>query len=111
MPTYEYICEKCGAPFSLFLTYAEYDSAEVRCPECGADRVRRKIRPVRVAVNEKVRLQRLGEEAAGNNSTQMLGRVMRTVQEQSGKQLPPDTNEALTRLERGEPPAEINKDY
>ena len=111
MPTYEYICEKCGVPFSLFLTYAEYDSAEVHCPECGTDRVRRKICPVRVAVNEKARLQRLGEEAAGNNSTQMLGKVMRTVQEQSGKQLPPDTNEALTRLERGESPAEINKDY
>lgn len=111
MPTYEYICEKCGEAFSLFLTYAEYDRAEVRCPACGTDQVRRKIRPVRVAVSEQVRLQRLGEEAAGNNSSQMLGKVMRTVQEQSGKQLPPDTNEALTRLERGESPAQINKDY
>ena len=111
MPTYEYICEQCGKPFSLFLTYAEYDEAEPRCPACGTDRVRRKIRPVRVTVNEKVRLERLGEEAAGNNSSQMLGKVMRTVQEQSGRELPPDTNEALTRLERGESPAEINKDY
>ena len=111
MPTYEYICENCGDPFSLFLTYAEYDRAVVKCPGCGSDAVRRKIRPVRVAVNEQVRLQRLGEEAAGNNSSQMLGKVMRTVQEQSGRELPPDTNEALTRLERGESPEAINRDY
>ena len=96
MPTYEYVCEKCGNPFSLFLTYAEYDRAEVKCPGCGSDAVRR---------------ERLGEEAAGNNSSQMLGKVMRTVQEQSGRELPPDTNEALTRLERGESPESINKDY
>ena len=36
---------------------------------------------------------------------------MRTIQENSGRELPPDTNEALTRLERGESPSEINKDY
>ena len=36
---------------------------------------------------------------------------MRTVQEQSGRELPPDTNEALTRLERGESPEAINRDY
>ena len=111
MPIYEYICDGCGKPFSLFLSYAEYDLAEVKCPDCGSDAVRRKIRPVRVTTNEKVRLQRLGEEAAGNNSSQMLGKVMRTVQEQSGRELPPDTNEALIRLERGESPEAINRDY
>ena len=111
MPTYEYICENCGKGFSLFLTYDEYDHAEVCCPECASGQVRRRIRPVRVTVNEHARLQRLSEEAAGNNSSQMLGKVMRTVQEQSGRELPPDTNEALTRLERGESPADIDKDY
>ena len=111
MPIYEYVCENCGKPFSLFLSYADYDTAAVCCPGCGAENVRRKIRPIRVTVNEKTRLQQLGEEAAGNNSSQMLGKVMRTIQEQSGRELPPDTNEALTRLERGESPESINQDY
>lgn len=93
------------------MTYAEYDNAAVKCPDCGADKVRRKIRPIRVAAGDKARLQQLGAEAAGNDSPQMLGKVMRTIQQQSGRELPPDTNEALTRLERGDSPDEINKDY
>lgn len=111
MPTYEYICDNCGKPFSLFLSYAEYDHVTVTCPECGAAEVRRKIRPVRVAAGEKARLQNLAEEAAGNNSSRMLGKVMRTIQQQSGRELPPDTNEALSRLEKGESPERINRDY
>ncbi len=111
MPFYEYICGNCDHAFSLFLTYAEYDAAAVTCPDCGSDDVRRKIRPVRVTKGEKTRLRDVTEEAAGSNSSQMLGKVMRTIQENSGRELPPDTNEALTRLERGESPAEIDKDY
>ena len=111
MPFYEYICDKCEKPFTLFMSYAEYDSAVVACPECGSENVRRKIRPIRVAVGEKERLRQLSAEAAANDSSQMLGKVMRTIQEQSGRQLPPDTNEALTRLEKGESPESINKDY
>ena len=111
MPFYEYVCEECEKPFSVFLTYAEFDSASVRCPACGSLKVHRRIRAVRVTTGEKARLQKLGEEAAGNNSPQMLGKVMRTIQENSGRELPPDTNEALTRLERGESPAQIDKDY
>ena len=111
MPIYEYVCENCGKPFSLFLTYTQYDTAVVNCPDCSSGKVRRRIRPIRVTTGEKARLQQLSEEAAGNDSSQMLGKVMRTIQEQSGRELPPDTNEALTRLERGESPADIDKDY
>ena len=93
------------------MSYAEYDSAKVSCPMCGSDAVRRRIRPVRIAGNDRDRLQQLTREAAGNDSSRMLGKVMRTIQQQSGRELPPDTNEALTRLEKGESPAEINKDY
>ena len=111
MPTYDYICEECRKSFSVFLRYEEYEKAEVVCPDCGSGKVRRRIGAVPVAVGEKARLQKVSQEAAGNNSSQMLGKVMRTIQEQSGRQLPPDTNEALTRLEKGESPEKINKDY
>ena len=111
MPFYEYICKDCGNLFSLFFSYDEYGKAAVVCRKCGSSDVRRKIGPIRVATNEKTRLRQLSEEAAGNDSSQMLGKVMRTIQEQSGRELPPDTNEALSRLEKGESPAEIDKDY
>ena len=111
MPTYEYICEHCNRTFSVFLRYEDYERTEVACPDCGSGNIRRVIGPVRVAVGEKARLLNISQEAAGNNSSRMLGKVMRTIQEQSGRQLPPDTNEALTRLEKGESPEKINKDY
>ena len=111
MPVYDYICGDCGKDFDIFLSYAAYDHAEVCCPVCGSSNVTRKIHSVRVTGSDRDRLQRLSEEASGNNSSQMLGKVMRTIQQQSGRKLPPDTNEALTRLEKGESPAAINKDY
>ncbi len=111
MPTYDYRCGECGKAFSMFLSYAEYGCTPVKCPNCGTEHVTRTITPVRVAVNERSRLQHLAEESSGSDSSQMLGKVMRTIQEQSGRELPPDTNEALTRLEKGESPASIDKDY
>ena len=62
MPIYEYVCENCGKPFSLFLSYADYDAAVVSCPDCGSGSVRRKIRPIRVATGEKARLQKISED-------------------------------------------------
>ena len=35
MPFYEYICDGCGKAFSLFMSYADYDTAVVTCPSCG----------------------------------------------------------------------------
>lgn len=42
MPIYEFVCESCGAPFEE-LTRSHTAIAEVRCPHCGSDRLRRKI--------------------------------------------------------------------
>ncbi len=111
MPVYDYLCKDCGKDFDIFLNYAEYGHAEVRCPACDSRNVTRKIHSVRVTGSDRERLRKLSEEASGDNSSQMLGKVMRTIQQQSGRDLPPDTNEALTRLEKGESPASINKDY
>ena len=35
MPTYDYRCKACGERFSLvYKTYADYDAATPRCPQC-----------------------------------------------------------------------------
>ncbi len=111
MPNYEYQCGACGKKFSLFMSYAEYDRAEVRCPACVSADVRRIIRPVRVAVGDKNRLRKVASEVGRDDSSAALGKVMRTVQQTSGKTLAPEYEEVLTRMESGEPRESIDKDY
>ncbi len=111
MPNYEYQCGACGKKFSLFMSYAAYDRAEVRCPECTSADVRRIIRPVRVAIGDKNRLWNVASEIGRDDSSAALGKVMRTVQQTSGKSLAPEYEEVLTRMESGESREAIDKDY
>ncbi|MEW6238212.1 MAG: zinc ribbon domain-containing protein [Candidatus Omnitrophota bacterium] len=41
MPTYEYVCDKCGHEFELFQSMK--DEPIKKCPECKANKVRRMI--------------------------------------------------------------------
>ncbi len=42
MPIYEFVCESCGKPFEeLVRSYGAI--AEVHCPHCGSERLRRKM--------------------------------------------------------------------
>ncbi|MCX8022744.1 MAG: zinc ribbon domain-containing protein [Syntrophorhabdaceae bacterium] len=42
MPTYEYICEKCGKEFSVILSIREYEKEKerMRCPGCKSRKVK-----------------------------------------------------------------------
>ena len=111
MPNYEYQCGACGKKFSGYLSYAAYDTAVVSCPACSSADVRRIIRPVRVAVGDKQRLRNVAAEVGRDDSSAALGKVMRTVQQTSGKSLSPEYDEVLTRMESGESRESIDKDY
>lgn len=37
MPTYEYLCLKCGEEFTRVMSISEYDRGGVTCPKCGGD--------------------------------------------------------------------------
>jgi putative FmdB family regulatory protein len=34
MPTYEFLCRKCGAEFSLTMTIKEREAATITCEKC-----------------------------------------------------------------------------
>ncbi|NJD63109.1 MAG: zinc ribbon domain-containing protein [Deltaproteobacteria bacterium] len=36
MPTYSFICRKCGRKFQEILTFREYESGKRKCPKCGS---------------------------------------------------------------------------
>lgn len=35
MPTYEYVCLKCGEEFVRIMSISEYESTKPVCPKCG----------------------------------------------------------------------------
>lgn len=39
MPTYEFLCQKCGKEFSLIMSIKERDTEKIKCAHCGADEV------------------------------------------------------------------------
>ena len=117
MPYYDYICPQCGRKFVHFFRYVEYGSQVPACPSCGAKETRRKIGKVRVARSMSSRLEEL--DSAGipdsidalEDNPQALGKMMRTMSKQLDEEMNPEFNEIIDRLEKGQKPDEIEKEY
>jgi putative FmdB family regulatory protein len=43
MPTYEYVCGKCGEEFVQIMSLSEYATGKVTCPKCQSDEVRQQM--------------------------------------------------------------------
>ncbi|MEZ0396555.1 MAG: zinc ribbon domain-containing protein [Anaerolineales bacterium] len=117
MPFYDYRCLDCNQRFEIFLTYAEYGRRPVVCPHCRSENVRRRIPRVRVAKSEESRLESLAGDFSDpaaleglENDPQALGRMMRRMGRELGEELPPEFDEVVERLEKGQNPEEIEKE-
>jgi putative FmdB family regulatory protein len=56
MPTYEFICDKCGKTFEQIWSLAEYDKRikeKHKCPKCGSVRVVQALSLVQVKTSKK----------------------------------------------------------
>jgi putative FmdB family regulatory protein len=113
MPTYQYICYDCKKRFEVYLTYAEYDQAEMTCPKCHSFDVRRRIGRIRIARTEESRLENLmdTENLDGiEEDPKALGRLMRQMGSELGEEMGPEFDEVVSRLESGQGPEEIERD-
>jgi putative FmdB family regulatory protein len=45
MPTYEYLCVKCGEEFVRIMSIKEYEAGQVACPKCNAAEVKQQMSP------------------------------------------------------------------
>jgi putative FmdB family regulatory protein len=117
MPLYDYFCLTCQKRFDVFMTYAEYGTRPVTCSNCGSKNVRRRIPRVRVAKSDESRMDSLAGDfsdpsalAGLENDPQAMGRMMRKMGNEMGEQLPPEFNDVVDRLEKGQSPEEIEKE-
>jgi len=117
MPTYPYRCLDCKRRFELFLTYAEYGSKPAACPHCASLNVQRRIGRVRFARSTESMLDDFSDPSSLEgleNDPRALGRMMRKMSQEmggeAGEEIPPEFNEVVDRLEKGQSPEEIEKD-
>ena len=99
------------------MTYSEYGTRPVTCSDCGSKNVRRRIPRVRVAKSEESRMDSLAGDfsdpsalAGLENDPQAMGRMMRKMGKEMGEELPPEFNDVVDRLEKGQSPEEIEKE-
>lgn len=111
MPIYDYRCEECRKAFSVSLSYEAYGKTVVLCPYCSSQNVRRRIGRIAMTASDRAQLDDLRRSVQGSDDPRDLGRVMRTVQEQSGVKPEGPYNEVISRLEKGETLNSIQKDY
>lgn len=113
MPTYQYTCYQCKKRFEVYLTYEEYDQAQVTCPACQSENVHRRIGRIRIARTEESRLDNLmdTENLDGiEEDPKALGRLMRQMGNELGEEMGPEFDEVVSRLESGQDPEEIERD-
>jgi len=117
MPLYDYFCQDCQTRFEVFMTYSEYGQRTATCPQCRSGNVRRRMPRVRVGKSDSARADSLADDfsdpsalAGLENDPQAMGRVMRKMGREMGEELPPEFNEVVDRLEKGQSPEDIEKD-
>ena len=111
MPTYDFICNNCNQHFDMFLTFAEYGNKAVKCTHCNSKNVRRRMTKVRIAKSEDSRMDSMADDFSGfeglENDPQAMGRMMRKMGKEMGEELPPEFDEVVDRLEKGQSPEDI----
>ncbi len=112
MPTYDFRCKSCGKRFDILLSYADYGKVDIKCSHCGSNDVYRKIGRIRVARSDDSRVENFSDPSVLGNigeDPESLGRMMRKMSSETGEPLPPEFDEVVGRLEKGESPDEIEK--
>ena len=111
MPTYDFICNNCSQRFDVFLTFSEYGKKTVTCAHCGSKNVRRRMTKVRIAKTEESRMDRMADDFSGfeglEDDPRAMGQMMRKMGKEMGEELPPEFDEVVDRLEKGQSPEDI----
>ena len=110
MPYYPYKCLDCRKRFDEFMTYSEYGTRAIACPNCHSTNVQRRVNRVRIARSDDSRMDNmdnLGDLDGLEDDPRALGRMMRKMGQEMGEEMDPEFHEVIDRLEAGQSPEEI----
>jgi putative FmdB family regulatory protein len=113
MPIYEYYCKQCHRRVSIFFrSYADTEG-EPSCPRCNSTDLTRLISRVAMIRSEESRLDDLSDpsmlDGLDEEDPKSMARWMRKMSAESGEDLPPEFDEVIDRLEKGQSPEEIEQ--
>jgi len=117
VPIYEYRCPNCKKKVSIFFrSLSNVDHASARCPYCGGGGLARLMSRVRVIRGSSKSTDSDGDDSADDmldgldeNDPRSMGRLMRQMAAESGEEMPPEFDDVVGRLEKGESPEDIEK--
>jgi len=113
MPFYTYVCRDCRRKFDVFMSYSEYGQKTVACKYCKSENVSRTINKVRMLRSDESRMENLAdpENLDGlDEDPRALGKMMRKMSREVGEEMPPEFDEVVDRLEKGQSPEDIEKE-
>lgn len=103
MPTYEYECGECGQPSThFFRSFSQIQKPE--CPHCGSVELRRLVSRVAVHRGSMSFEDPSFVESFDESDPRALGRLARTMGEESGEELPGEYEDMVRDLESGKIP-------
>lgn len=112
MPIYEYQCEKCKRVSSFLVRNLATHKPPV-CPKCGHSKMSRVLSRFattrRGGAADSDDLPDLGD--FDERDPRSMARMMRRLADDSGEEMPPEVDEFCRRLESGEDPEKIEKDF
>jgi len=116
MPIYEYSCQDCRKQINIFFrSFSEVETRQVVCPHCQGTHLTRLISKVRVIHSAGEDSQELSnpthQDVQEDNSPRALASKMRKMNKDIGGGLGDDFDQVVSRLEAGESPESIDKDY
>ena len=103
MPTYEYVCQTCHSPISIwFRSFAEAATETPVCTVCGSNELKRKMSTCTIIRSSGQTSKHDSAPIAGirPEDSQSLARIMREAS--AGHDVGDDFNEVASRLEKGE---------
>ena len=113
MPIYEYHCNDCRRRVSVFFRSFADTEGEPSCPHCDSTNLTRLISRVAVIRSEESRLDDLSDpsmlDGLDEEDPKSIARWMRKMSAESGEELPPEFDEVIDRLDKGQSPEEIEQ--
>lgn len=113
MPRYDYRCRECRRKFEIYIAFSDYGKKTVTCPNCGSAKVDRLINRVRVLRSDESRMENLADPSnldGLDDDPRALGRMMRRMKDEVGEEMPPEFDEVVGRLEKGQSPDDIERE-
>jgi putative FmdB family regulatory protein len=118
MPLYDYVCNECKHHFEIFISYQEYGKKNIVCSHCGSPNIKRRITRPRVLRSDESRMESLTSGLTDPDALSQLekdpkamGKMMRKMGNELGEEMPAELDDVVDRLEKGQSPDEIEKDY